>query len=309
MTAIRHRAPAILGATLIIFLPLTAPAEPQNSKIQPDSVEMKNGNSFRGLILKNDADSVLIQMEKSEIEIPKSKIRRIHDNPDPDIAYYKITAAGELPEWRAMVMDMRENDSIHSFRQIPATTIDSGIFKNIPYLSFRVNKLAEFNVYGPPNDPVGVEFGVYGRRKNSEKFQQIIRQFIAGHLNSRKEIATLYSLSLHGGKQQVGSLVLEITPPQHADAYGGWWISIYDPKRAEAARVSDAEYAAVTRPFDQIARRNGSLRKRNVEKEKSWLAANVEKLTGAPPKSDGFYRDREGVLRIQNSNSGQNSRN
>lgn len=297
MTAIRHRVPTFLLAALAITL-ARASAVPAGRQPLPDSVEMKDGGSLRGLILRNNARTVLLQTEKSEIEIPKSEIRRIRDNPDPEIVYAKVTTKGHLPEWRAMVMDMREHDSIHSFQQIPATAVDNGIFKNIPYLSFRVNRQAEFNVYGPPNNPIGLEFGIYGRHKNSTKYQQIIREFLAGHLNSRKEIAALYSISLRGGKQQVGSLIFEITPPKNADAYGGWWISIYDPKRAEAARVSDADYAAITRPFEQVIHRNGSLRQKDMEKEKSWLAASVERQTGTKPNASGFYRDKAGVFRL-----------
>lgn len=301
MTATRHRVPILLLAILAMPLPAASAA-----RRLPDSLEMKDDTSLRGLILKNSAKSVLIQTETSEVEIPKSEIRRIRDNPDPEIVYDKVTRKGQLPAWRAMVMDMREHDSIHSFQQIPATAIDAGIFKNIPYLSFRVNRQAEFNVYGDPNNPVGLEFGIYGRKKNSAKYQRIIREFLAGHLDSRREIGALYSISLRGGKQQVGPLIFEITPPKHADAYGGWWISIYDPGRAEAARVSDADYDAITRPFEQIVRRNGSLRQRDMAKEKSWLAATMESLTGAIPQIRGFYRDKDGVFHALHFGDGSN---
>lgn len=295
MTAIRHHSLFFLA---LAAMPIVAFAAPLSQQTAPDSVEMKDGRSLHGLILKNEAKTILFQTAKSEIEIPRSEIRRIRDNPDPEIAYTEITRPGKLPAWRAMVIDMREHDSIHSFQQIPATAIDVGIFKNIPYLSFRVNEQSEFNVYGDPNDPIGIEFGMYGKRKSSLKYQQIVREFLAGHLNSRKEIAALYSISLHGGKHQIGPLTVEITPPKSAEAYGGWWVSVYNAKRAKAARVSDKQYAAVTRPFNEVNHRNGRLREKNLEKSEDWLAAGVERLTGQTPNIRGFYRDKKGVLRL-----------
>lgn len=299
MTAIRHH---LFVSTCFFLAAVAASVASPNQRITPDSVEMKDGRSIHGLILKNNAETILLQTAKSEIEIPRSEIRRIRDNPDPEIAYTTITKSGDLPAWRAMVLDMREHDSIHSFQQIPATAIDVGVFKNIPYLSFRINEQLEFNVYGDPNKPMGIEFGMYGRKKNSTKYRQIIREFLAGHLNSRKEIAALYSLSFQGGKKQIGPLIFEITPPDEVGAYGGWWVSVYNPQRAEAARVNDEKYASVTRPFDFVSNRNGILRQKNLKKEENWLASSVKKLTGATPKIRGFYRDKQGVLRLINFN-------
>lgn len=264
----------------------------------PDTIEMKDGRSLRGLILKNTASNVLLQTEHEEINIPKNDIRRIRDEMDGEMVFAELTGKGKLPVWRSMVMDMREHDSIYSFQQIPATAVEVGIFKNIPYLSFRVNEQSEFNIYGHPDNPVALEFGMYGKRKNSMKYRQIVREFLAGHLHSREEIGALYSISLKGGKKQVGNLVFEITPPKQADSYGGWWISIYDQSRIEGARVSDKKYAAVTRPFDEINNRNGTLKKNAVEEEETWLSESVRQLTGLVPKIRGFYRDKQGVFRL-----------
>lgn len=297
MSATRHLAAALLVAALAPALS-TSHAAPLSQQTAPDTVEMKDGRSLQGLILRNSAKSLLLQTDKTEIEIPKSDIRRIRDQMQNDVVFTDITGKGRLPSWRSMVMDMREHDSIKSFQQIPATTIDSGVFKNIPYLSFRVNEQSEFNIYGHPDDPAALEFGMYGKRRNSTKYRQIIREFLAGHLHSRAEIAALYSISLKGGKKKVGPLVFEITPPKNADAYGGWWISVYDPVRLERARVDDKKYAAVTRPFEEVNTPDGRLRKKGLEEEENWLAASVEQLTGMVPKIRGFYRDKKGNFRL-----------
>ncbi|MEX1045634.1 MAG: hypothetical protein WEC73_05850 [Chthoniobacterales bacterium] len=279
-----------------------ATAAPQPSSLDqqttPDRLEMKDGRALQGLILKNTADSVLFQTRTNEMLVPKEQIRRIHDEIDGDIVFEEIASKGRLPSWRAMVTDLRNHDDIRSLQQIPATTIEEGFLRNIPYLSFRVNKQSEFNVYGNPLDPVAIEFGMYGRQRNSSKYRQIIREFLAGHLHAREEIAALYSLNLRGDEKRAGQLAFKIIPPGQADAYGGWWLVVYDPQRLDRSRVTDAKYAAVTRPFTEINNRDGSLRVRNQQEQQNWLATMMEDFTGRVPQIRGFYRDKDGIFRL-----------
>jgi len=251
-----------------------------------------------GLVLRNSADAVLIQTGKSELEVPKSLIRRIHDASDDGVAFDRVTKSGRLPQWRAIVHDFRNHDAIRNFVMIPATAVDKGIFRNIPYLSFRFNEHGELNVLGDPEDPVGLEFGLYGKRSFSVRKKRVIREFLAGHLHSREEIAALYSIDLNGGTARAGNLVFRITPPDAPDAYGGWWVSIHDAKRLEGVRLSDEEYAKVTRPFDEVNRKDGSLRAKNAADNQDWLARTMRDLTGEVPKLRGFYRDKDGVFRV-----------
>lgn len=292
----------LLAAALSFPLVVTALASPRHSPLDqqtmPDRLEMNDGRTLQGLILKNTAKSVLFQTSTNEVLVPKDEIRRIHDEIDGEIVFEDIAGRGRLPSWRAMVADLRNHDNIRSLQQIPATTIESGLFKNIPYLSFRINEQSEFNVYGDPHNPVAIEFGMYGRQRNNPKYRQIVREFLAGHLHSREEIATLYGLSLTGDERRAGHLAFKVTPPHQADAYGGWWISVFDPKRMDKARVSDAQYAAVTLPFDQVNNRDGSLRASTLEAQENWLESTMRNLTGRVPQIRGFYRDKEGVFRL-----------
>jgi hypothetical protein len=291
----------LTAVAISVLLPAIVSAQrykPLSSHTMPDTLVMVDGRQIRGLILKNTADSVLLQTEKTEMLVPKSDIRRISDEMEGEVVFADVAKPGRLPSWRAMVFDLRNHDSIYALEQIPATRIEEGYLKNIPYLSFRVNEQSEFNIYGDPNDPVAIEFGMYGARRKDPKYQRMVREFLAGHLQSREQIAALYSLPLQGGEKKVGQMALKITPPSEADAYGGWWISIYNPSRVASSRVGDAAYAAVTKPFDEINYRDGRLRRENVDKDKDWLASLVSRMTGTIPQVRGFYRDKEGVFRL-----------
>ena len=294
-----RRALTALTSLAILSGPLAAERpKPLSTQTAPDTLVMADGSKVRGLILKNTADNVLIQTDTSELLVPKSQIRRISDEMDGEVVFAEVAGPGRLPSWRAMVFDLRNHDSIYALEQIPATTIGEGYLKNIPYLSFRVNDQSEFNVYGDSQDPVAIEFGMYGERRKNPKYHRMVREFLAGHLQSREQIAALYSLPFRGGEKRVGPMAIKITPPREADAYGGWWISVYNPSRLDASRVDGARYAAVTKPFEEINYRDGRLRRENVEKDKDWLASLVRGMTGSVPQVRGFYRDKEGVFRL-----------
>ena len=262
----------------------------------PDHLVLKNGKTVNGLILKNSRDAVLFQEKFEEVTYPKSGIVRIIDHADDDIHYTDIARRGELPSWRVIANDLRTNDAIESLVEIPATVIDNGEFKNVPYKSFRVNNDIELNIYGDPEDPAGLELGIYGSRSGSEKLRHTLRSYLAGFLTTRDEIAKLYALSFKGGIATSGSLTLEITPKDAPDAYGAWWVSLYDKKALAEARLSDAEYARLAKPVDQVMDKNGRVIDNGWTHDQMDLSRHI--AAGAKVLLRGFYRDKDGVFRV-----------
>lgn len=273
---------------------MEAPAK----RLLPDTIVMNDGKVLHGLIIKNDAENVTLQQENGEVEIPKAYIRRIDDQVHSSAFFTDIADPGTLPPWRMIVGDLRTDDNIKSFRQIPATAIDNGYLKNIPYLSFKINQRVEMNVYGDPNHPVCLEFGIYERGERITEFKKIIRAYLAGILTARHEVSALYSLDEKGGKCRVGKFTFMVTPPTAPDAYGGWWISIYDSKRLDGERVSDGQYAKVTLPFHEVNRANGVLRGDRATTFDHFLDAPGMHWNSLIPDLQGFYRNSMGQLEL-----------
>ena len=273
---------------------MAASAQPQP---EPDQIVLNDGRKVSGLILKNTATEVVIQERLGEMTYPKSEISRIFDEPNEGIEHTAAIQPGDLPDWRVMVNDLRTHDSVKSLVEIPAVKVDVGVFRNIPYKSFRVNHDVEFNIYGDPASPSALEFGLYGRRVNDTKLKKLLRTYLAGFLATREEIAALYELDLKGGEKHVGRLTLEITPPDAEDAFGAWWISLYHPDEIDELRLSDSEYAALTRPAHEVLGRDG------LVMDSGW---DMEEIELSERKSDavivrGFYRDKNGVFRVVGS--------
>jgi hypothetical protein len=267
-------------------------------RLMPDTIVMKSGKELHGLIIKNEAFDVILQQRMGEVEIPKLFIQRIEDQGAAQVYFADMIEPGRLPPWRMIVQDLRTDDNIHSFIQIPPTSIESGYLKNIPYLSFRVNGRMEMNVYGNPEDPVCLEFGIYEHGERITRFKKIIRAYLAGCLSSRAEIGALYGLSEKGGERQAGKLRFKVLPPTAPDAYGGWWISVFDPVRLEQSRLSDAAYSKVTIPFSSVNKIYGRLREGKSPLDEKFLSGQTMSWDGVVPGLCGFYRDKDGELKF-----------
>jgi len=265
--------------------------------LYPDTVMLNDGTVVHGLIVRNGSDIITLQEKMGERDIPKSWIRRIIDSNHQEAYFAEIVNPGTLPPWRMVVQDLRTDDNIQTFREVPATALDNGYLKNIPYLSFRINKRIEMNVYGNPENPVCLEFGIYEQKPEEiTKFKKIIRAYLAGILSSRAEVGALYALPETGGDIRVGRVALKVLPPTAPDAYHGWWLSIYRPDALASARVSDAEYAKVTVPFNNVVLKTGDLRSDALKKQGAMKALASLNLNALMPGVQGFYRDKMGFL-------------
>ena len=284
---------------------LRAADDPDRS---PDTLHLLDGKVVHGLIIKNSSNSVLIQQENGELDIPKSKIVRIIDNADRNVLYTGMNRKGQLPSWRVIANDLRTHDAVKSLVEIPATVIDVADFRNVPYKSFRVNEEVELNIYGDPENPAGVELGIYGPRSADKKLRKLLRAYLAGFLTTREEIAALYSLGLRKGKTQVGNIVIEITPANAFDAYGAWWVSLYNPTALEQVRLSDAEYKRLVRPFDEVIGKKGRVISGGWSRKEAERSRKVRaEGSSARVILKGFYRDDNGVFRLITEPDGQTS--
>jgi hypothetical protein len=270
-----------------------------SSAMTPDTIQLKSGKVLRGMIVKQTNSGVTIQLPYGEETVKNEDIVRIRNVDDHEMWFTRVLTPGTLPPWRIIANDLRNQDDIKTFQQIPATVIDNGVFKNVPYISFRANDYYELDIYGDPDDPAGIELGVYGPMRSAEATHKVLRQFLGSYLTTLDEIRALYSMNPKGDLKRVGSITLEITPPNAPDAYGAWWISFYDEKKLDKIRLSDAEYKKLTMPVEDVVDQKGKA------KIFEWQARDVNRSARAKKEGktgrlffDGFYRDKDGNFHI-----------
>jgi hypothetical protein len=291
--------PRLIPALVLTLGALHFARAADDAFVAPDSLLLKDGRTVRGLIVKNTWNSVVLQEKMDEITYPKSQIVRIRDEADTNAMFTGVLRKGDLPPWRVIANDLRTLDAIKSLVEIPATVISVGEFKNIPYISFRVNQNGEMNIYGDPQNPAGFEIGIHGSASGNLKFRRAIRGFLAGFLTTRAEVAALYSIDLNGGIKTAGNLTLEITPKTAPDAEGAWWISLYNKTALAKVRLTDAEYAKITRPISEVVDKHGRVIANGWTAKQAGMS---ERLEAAGKNGSvilrGFYRDKDGVFRL-----------
>ncbi len=229
ITGIRaQRKHLIFFLAVLITLPLTGRAV--------DEILLKSGKRISGTIVAQSKDRVVMQVGEGSVVYPKRAIRRIYDGITSNPPIVELPAGNELPPWWIPLADLYAEDWITTVENIPATPIDGGSFKNVPYLSFRGNSDYELNIYGDPENPAAIEIGHYSRSSPSRDVLTHCREFLVSYLTDLEQIETLYELDARGGSQSVAGLTIQVTPPSKAEAYGGWWLLVYNPRLIAAAR-------------------------------------------------------------------------
>jgi hypothetical protein len=156
-----------------------------------------------------------------------------------------------LPAAPAALAKLRATELGKGLEPIPATVIDQGIFRRVPYLSHRAGEV-ELNVYGDPDFPAAIEIGLTGDPAR----RAACRDALADLVPDPAARAALSGLDLAKGKASAGGYTVEVTPETAPDAYGAWWVSVYLPKELEAVRASDGELKDVSQPRPADAKRS-----------------------------------------------------
>jgi hypothetical protein len=216
--------------------------------LKADVVILEDGKVITGKVLQQDSDGALIQMDYGTFRYPLSRIK--------DVRKEAIAAPSEapigqrIPNWAKIISLLVTNGWAHGLVQIPATVIDNGVLKDVPYISFRCNTGGyEINIYGDLDNPSGVEIGAVNYLVKDDEAKSNCVNFIASLLangDDRKIVGAL-NLKQKDLTNETG-MTFETTLPDEPDAYGGWWVSVYDEKSLATARASGAELLAITQP-------------------------------------------------------------
>lgn len=216
-----------------------------------DQIMLKNGTRVSGNILAESKDRVIMRVGQGTTVYFKKAIWRIYEDITDRPPDTRVLSRDQLPSWSVTLSDLYSEDWVNSLKSVPAGPVSEEPLKNVPYLSFRANQIYEMNIYGDPADPAGLEIGYYGNMWfHSKDAQKRCRQFLASYLTSLRQLETVYELNASGGRETVSGLTIEITP----NAYGGWWIAVWNPQKMIAARLKDeaAWKAACARNLEQI---------------------------------------------------------
>lgn len=209
-----------------------------------DTILLKNGGQLEGIVTSSDNGEVTVRLKSGSLSLPQSQIESIKKAPttaptDPNI----------LPGWTGILPKAISTDWGGSLKQIPATVIDNGNLKNVPYYSYRAGDY-EINIYGDPESPAGVEIGIYNELLTSEKAKANCQNFILSVIGDNDRKSAVKALGMNVGSLTANGWTVEVTPETAPDAYKGWWISVYSIGALDSQRASESELKQITQKSD-----------------------------------------------------------
>ena len=208
-----------------------------------DTLVLKSGNKLEGTILQTNGGEYVVLTDFAVYNFAQSSFKAVKKQPPTPAARQ---GDGRLPDFRDTLLSLGRQQWCSNLTQIPATVIDKGILRNVPYVSFRCGGDYEVNIYGDLKDPAGIEAGVYRTLLNDDEAKRGCLRFIADLLNESADREIPRSLNLEKDSKERDGYTFEITPPYAEDAYEGWWVSVYSEKKLDRSRASDKEMEQIT---------------------------------------------------------------
>ena len=249
-----------------------------------DTIKLKNGGTLEGVIVKEIDGGLVVRLKYATVTLDRSDIDSIEKKKAEDVPAAKGL---RLPAWDRCIEVIAARPWSGQLRQIPATVIDKGVFKNVPYMSHKSGEV-EFNLYGDPDEPAAIEIGVYKDQIKSEPAKKECLEVIAALLSDAKDLAALRSLDLKPGKTEREGLTFEVTPETAEDAYGGWWISVYSNKLLDEARATEEEVKKLSVTEDELEKEEQAERERAKKELAEHKAKKVEPKKAEPQAYIGF---------------------
>ncbi len=208
-----------------------------------DTVALKGGGKMEDCrVVQRDDKRVVMIYGGGLMTLSTSMVDEV--KPEPAV---EIEKPGRLADWETVLVKLGAKRWATDLKQIPATVIDVGVLKHVPYRSFRVaDDTYEVNVYGDPDFPSGIEIGVVRGHLATSEQKQRCREFLADLLNDVEDRVLIPKIVGDEGAEGRGDLSIEVTPHTGEDSYGGWWVSAYLGDALEKSRATEAELQVIT---------------------------------------------------------------
>jgi hypothetical protein len=238
-----------------------------------DTLVTFNGRTISGTIIQTNEDEVLLLTDYAAYNFSRANIKQVKTEPT---RADEFNNTNRFPDFKHLVLFLSRQPWATNLSPIPATVIDKGILRNVPYTSFRCGEDYEVNVYGDLEHPAGMEIGVYRKLLDNVSAKDNCVKFISNLLGQSADKETVQRLDLKKDLKTRNGLTFEITPPTDEDAYNGWWVSVYSEQKLNQARASDAE-------LKQISVTKADATTQAGQSENSWSADELKKARHSTP--------------------------
>jgi len=216
--------------------------------LRADVVVLQSGAVITGNILQQDGNGVLLQTESGTYRYPSAWLKEVRR--EPSAAPHVSNNGQVIPDWAQIVSRLADSGFAPEIKQVPATVITYGTFKNVPYISFRCGYGDyEINVFGDLDKPAAIQIGAMNYLHQTAAEKTNCANFICSVLANAADRKMVRALDWNQKDvQSNGGLTFETLLPGEMGSYGGWWVSVYDTNALAGAQASEAEMIALAQP-------------------------------------------------------------
>jgi hypothetical protein len=216
--------------------------------LKADVLILQNGLVVTGNILQQDGDGVLLQMDSGAYRFPLASVRDVKK--EAAAAPHVSNNGQRIPDWAQIASLLANNDWAHGLKQVPAPVINSGVWGNVPYISFRCAAGGyEVNIFGDLNRPAGIQAGAMSYLNQSAEAKTNCVNFICSVLASADDRKMVRALNwTRKDSQKKGGMTFETLLPGEWGSYGGWWVSVYNDNELANSHASEAELLGLAQP-------------------------------------------------------------
>jgi len=193
-----------------------------------DTLIFSNGRALSGTVIQTNGDDLLVLTSHASFNFSKTSIKEIKTEPTEAV---ESSNASRLPDFKKAVFFLSKQSWAAKLTPIPATVVDKGILRNVPYTSFRCGGDYEVNIYGDLENPSGIEIGMYHKLLDDASAS-------SGDLISNAEVVRVIdgvSLVWRNGPTSGGMVKLADLPEDLRIRFG------YDPVKTQAADKLEKE--------------------------------------------------------------------
>jgi len=254
-----------------------------------DSLIFAKGDPMTGIVLQTNRDEVLFLTDFGMMRFALASLKAVKID---EVEATEIKSTNRLPTFKTLLTLLSRQPWSTNLEQIPATVIDNGMLRYVPYVSFRCADDYEVNVYGDLTKPAGIEVGVYRKLLTQADAKENCLKLVSSALGQAADKQIITSLNLEKDQKVSAGLTFEITPPTDPDAYQGWWISVYDEAKINKARASEEEMKRITVSKQELARQAqviGSWTKEEAAKARPYYAPQTAATTQSSYSDSSSY--------------------
>jgi hypothetical protein len=250
-----------------------------------DTLLFLNGRTVSGTVLQTNGAELLLLTPHAVFSFSRSNIKEIKAEAEEVPRSFNTN---RLSDFNRTILALSKQLWATNITPIPATVIDKGILRNVPYSSFECGENYEVNIYGDLDHPAGIEIGIYKTLNDDRSRQNNCVTFMRDLLDESGDKEFVQALDITKDLKIRDDLTFEISPPSSDDSYNGWWVSVYSAKQLSLARATDSE-------MKHISLSKVDVGKQSTDGDPSqWSAQELKLAPVAIPMTITFTnRDRE----------------